>query len=308
MTVTLSLVIPMYNEEALAATTLDRVRAQLEATGLPFEIVCVDDGSTDGTARVIDEASRADGRVVALHLARNFGKEAALCAGLDAARGEAVVFIDADLQHPPELIPRMVELWRDGNDIVEAEKADRGREGLAYRLFARLFYALMGRVGGASLGRASDYKLLDREAVDALKALPEKARFFRGLVGWIGFRRAALEFEVAQRSGGRSGWSAGKLVRYAVSNILSFTTLPLYMTAWVGLVTTLLGVLLGAQTLYNYATGRAVTGFTTVILLVIFFSGIILTAIGTVAVYLAKVLDEVKGRPVYIVRKGRDRR
>ncbi|MDD5309332.1 MAG: glycosyltransferase family 2 protein [Deltaproteobacteria bacterium] len=308
MTVGLSLVVPVYNEEALIRETLGRVRAQLEATGLTFEIVCVDDGSTDDTADIIDEASRADERVVALHFARNFGKEAALCAGLDAARGDAVILIDADLQHPPELIGRMVELWREGHDIVEAEKADRGRESLAYRLFAKLFYALMGRVGGANLRRASDFKLLDRQAVEALKALPEKARFFRGLVGWIGFRRAAVRFDVPERKAGRSGWSSAKLVRYAASNIISFTTLPLYLTAWVGLVTTLLGVLLGAQTLYNFVAGNAVNGFTTVILLVIFFSGIILSAIGAVAVYLAKVLEEVKGRPLYIVRKRRDRR
>ncbi|MFO8071541.1 MAG: glycosyltransferase family 2 protein [Polyangia bacterium] len=305
MSVEISAIIPMFNEADLAAQSVRRIEEQLERVAVSFEVICVDDGSSDGTADVLAGIAAGDERVVPVLLSRNFGKESAMTAGLDAARGEAVILIDADMQHPPELIPEMVQRWREGYDVIEARKSDRGREGLLYRAFSALFYRLIGRASGADLRGSSDFKLLDRQAVDALRSLPERSRFFRGLVGWIGFRRTSIEFAVAERAGGRTSWSTGRLIRYAVGNILSFSTFPLYLTAWIGLITTLLGVGLGAQTLYNYFAGNAVSGFTTVILLVILFAGITLLAVGTVAVYLARALEEIKRRPVYLVRRPR---
>lgn len=304
MTCDLTIILPMYNEEAVVPHALEAISAQLAALELEWEILCVDDGSRDGTERVLREAAARDGRIVPVHFSRNFGKEAALAAGLDIARGQAVILMDADLQHPPELIGRMVAAWRQGFQIVDCLKAQRGRENPLHGLFARLFYRLIGGSLSSDMRGASDFKLLDREVVDALRAIPERGRFFRGLVSWVGFPRTTLEYDVQERVGGKTTWSALGLLRYAVNNLLAFSTAPLYLTAWTGFVVTILGLLLGIQTLFNYLVGRAVSGFTTVILLLIIFSGVILSSIGIVATYLAKVLDEVKNRPVYIVRRG----
>ena len=302
VSVELSVVLPMYDEQEIAIEAVRQVSEQLNSLGLSYEVVCVNDGSSDSTPRIIDEMAKTNPVVVPVHLSRNFGKEGALAAGLDTARGNAVILLDADMQHPPRLIPEMVELWCQGYDIVEARKTERGRESLLYRMFAKVFYGLISRSAGSDIRSSSDFKVLDRQVVDTVCSFPEKSRFFRGLVSWVGFESVNIDFEVEARAAGRSGWSGVQLLRYAVSNILAFTTLPLYITAWVGLITTLMGVVLSLQTLYMYLTGRAVSGFTTVILLVIFFSGITLTGVGTVAVYLAKVLKEVKGRPVFIKR------
>lgn len=298
----LSIVVPMYNEAQIAYQVITQILGEVERIGFPFEIICVDDGSTDGTANLLDEMCMKEPRLVSIHLSRNFGKESAMAAGLASARGDAVILIDGDLQHPPELISCMVELWKKGYKIVAAKKRHRGHEVWIYRVVARIFYRLMSNVMGGNMQGSSDFQLLDREAVEAVMGLTERNRFFRGLTNWIGFRSTCIEFDVMPRSGGNTRWSTAKLIRYATNNILAFTTAPLYYTAWMGVVTILLGLGLGIQTLYNYIVGHAVSGFTTVILTVIFFGGVVLTAIGVVAIYLAKVLEEVKGRPIYIVR------
>ncbi len=304
MPIRLSVVLPMFNEEDIALETIEEVSHQLARIGHPYEIVCVNDGSADRTAELLDQQARANPAVIPVHLSRNFGKEGALAAGLSASSGDATILMDADLQHPPKLIPQMVDLWQQGYDIVEARKSRRAKESLLYRMLASMFYSIARHSSGADIRGSSDFKLLDRQVVDALIALPEKSRFFRGLVKWIGFETAVIDFEVEDRAGGKSGWSVGNLLRYAVNNILAFTVAPLHFVAWLGLVTTIIGVAFGVQTMVNYVNGNAVSGFTTVILLLICFAGIILTAVGTVAVYLAKVLEEVKGRPVYIVRRS----
>ncbi len=301
--VTVSVVIPMYNEQQVAALAVSRVAEELAGLVASYEVICVDDGSADETADVLEDLARQDARVVPVHFSRNFGKEAALTAGIDVARGEAVILIDADLQHPPSLIPRMIERWRGGAEVVEAHKRRRSRENPLYRLLAWGFYRLMGLSTGDDLRGSSDYKLLDRQVVDVLRALPERGRFFRGLVAWVGFEHARLEFDVQERAAGASAWGRGQLIRYAISNVFAFSTVPLFATAWAGLFATVFAVLLAIDTLYNYVRGYAVSGFTTVIMAMAFFAGLTLMGIGVVAVYMAKVLDEVKGRPVYIVRK-----
>jgi dolichol-phosphate mannosyltransferase len=303
---TLSVIVPMFNEAPNVARLLDRVVAQLEPLGRPFEIICIDDGSTDSTAACIDEACRRDPRVQMLSLSRNFGKEAALAAGLDAARGDAVIVLDADLQHPPDLIPAMVAKWDEGFEVVEGVK-ESDSMALPYRLSAAAFYGLMGAAAGDRLRRSSDFKLLDRQVLDVLAQLPERHRFFRGLVAWVGFRVAKIPFHVSPRSAGVSKWSVLQLTRYAIRNVISFSSTPLRLVAWVGFVTLVLAALLGAQTLWNWWRGVAITGFTTVILTVLALGGLILLSLGVIAVYLAQMYDEQKARPIYVVRRNHER-
>lgn len=303
MNVEVSVVLPVFDEAPGIRGALDQLRGVLDGVGRPYEILCVDDGSADGSAELLDAIAAEDARVTAIHFSRNFGKEAALQAGLEAARGEATICLDADLQHPPELIPLMLELWAEqGFQVVEGRKRERGPESPAYRGLARLFYRLLGSVTRADMRGASDFVLLDREAVDALKRLPERNRFFRGLVQWVGFRTTRVEFDVSPRRSGGSRWDAWRLLRYGLDGILSFTTFPLVLIALAGLATTALGSGLGVIALYHWATGVAVSGFTTVILMILLFSGVILVSLGTVSLYLARLVEEVKGRPLYLVR------
>ncbi len=300
-----SLVLPMYDEEESIRECLDQVVDQLRKATASFEIVCVDDGSTDATGSLLDEAAQADPRIVPVHFSRNFGKEAALAAGLEAARGRAVLLMDADLQHPPSLIAQMVEQWRSGLDVVEAVKQGRGEEGLLYRLLARLFYLLMGRAIGRSLMTSSDFKLLDRQVVDVLLEIPERRRFFRGLVAWVGFRVARVPFQVQPRQAGRPKWSRRDLLAYSVRNLVAFSSAPLRVVAWVGFATVGAAVLLGTQSLYLYLSGQALSGFTTVVLVTLILGGLILVSLGVIAIYVASIYDEQKGRPLYVVRRPR---
>ena len=304
MSVDLSVVVPVFNEVSGIEAAISRLREVLGTLDLAaYEVVCVDDGSTDGSGPCLDRMARADSRVRVVHFTRNFGKEAALHAGLEAARGEAAIFMDADLQHPPELIPELVELWRDGGyHVVEARKRSRGNEGLLYRGLAWCFNGLMSRATGTGMHGASDYKLLARPALDALAQLPERHRFFRGLVHWIGFEHATVEFDVDPREGDTPSFRPIDLVRYAFDGFLSFSTLPLVLIATAGVATTAFGAALGAVALWHFATGVAVSGFTTVILLQVIFSGLILASLGTIALYLGRLFEEVKGRPLYLVR------
>jgi len=300
----LSVVLPMYNEEGMIDRVLSAVSEQLEASGLGFEFVCVDDGSTDRTGTLLDEVAAHDPRVVPVHFSRNFGKEAALYAGLATASGDAVLFMDADLQHPPQLIPKMLDKWREGFEVVDAVKANRGREGLWYKLAARVFYAIVGTPGGRKLRDSSDFKLLDRQVVDAVLACPERHRFFRGLVAWVGFRVARVPFEVQSRAAGETSWGLRGLVAYSLRNIVAFSSAPLRLVAWLGFITVALDALLAVQTFWNWWRGVAVDGFTTVILTVGLLCGLILLSLGVVAIYVAQLYDEQKGRPLYIVRKS----
>ena len=301
----LSVILPMFNEEGVATLALGEVKQQLEGLGVSFELVCVDDGSQDATLARVMAAAAADARIVPIVLSRNYGKEAALAAGLGAARGDAVLLMDSDLQHPPELIPQLLAKWREGFDVVNAVKANRGREGLSYRSMAYIFNRLMGSTANQAFHGASDFKLLDRQVVTALLSLPEKTRFFRGLVAWVGFRTAQVSFDVAPRAGGETKWSTRALVRYSLRNLISFSEFPLKLVAWAGFSTLLFAGAVALHTLYRYATGTAITGFTTVILLQLVLGGLLLASVGVLALYLAQLYAEVKARPTYIVRNPR---
>lgn len=306
MSVELSILLPMYNEESILAEALRQVSDQASRASSNFEIVCVDDGSADQTANLLLQTAAADPRVVPLLLSRNFGKEAALAAGLDTARGEAVLILDADLQHPVELIPQMVAAWRAGAEVVSGVKASRGTEGLTYGLLARLFNLAMG--GSSHSGHfqgASDFKLLDRQVVEALKQCPERHRFFRGLVAWVGFRTVDIPFAVKPRAGGQTKWSTRGLIRYSLRNLLSFSALPLRLIALGGFSTLLFAAGMAGWTLYRYFRGDSLEGFPTVILLQLIFGGILLTSLGVMSLYLAEMFEEIKRRPIYLYRVPR---
>jgi len=301
MFVKVSLLIPFYNEEQQIPLTLDVVVPILEQTGLEYEVIMVDDGSKDKTWDVITDACRRLPHLSGLRFSRNFGKEAAICAALDYADSDAVILMDGDLQHPPQHIPEMIRLWLEGNDIVEGVKSTRGKEGLASRLNAKVFYGLFRRFSGYDLRNASDFKLLDRKVVDEWRRLGEHDTFFRGLSAWLGFKRTAFSFEVAARQTGGSKWSIVKLANLSLNAITGFSALPLQFITIMGLI--LLGgsVILAIQTLINWFSGHADTGFTTVILLQLLIGGSIMLSLGLIGIYIARIFTEVKGRPRYII-------
>lgn len=297
----LSVVIPSYNEQENIARTAVILTEVLSGIDMEYELLFVDDGSRDETyARICAQADQ-DARVRGIRFSRNFGKEAAIFAGLRSVKGDCCVVIDCDLQHPPQVILQMLALWRDGYEVVEGVKAGRGREGLAYKLSAGLFYKLISKVTGIDMAASSDFKLLDRKVVDALGALQERGTFFRALSFWMGFRSVRVEFTVAQRAAGKSKWSFSSLLRYAITNITSFTAVPLQMVTLLGILMLFAFLVLGIQTLCRYLMGRAIEGFTTVILLLLIIGGSIMLSLGIIGHYIAKIYDEIKGRPQYII-------
>jgi glycosyltransferase involved in cell wall biosynthesis len=303
----LSVVIPCLNEGAHLQRSLSTVAETLRRLDLTWEILVVDDGSSDDTWEVLRRSAEELGGLRALRLSRQFGKEHALCAGLERARGEAVIVMDADLQHPPALIAEMVRAWRDeGFDVVEAVKQDRGRESAVSRIGARVFYALFQRLSGFDLHGASDFKLLDRRVLSSWAQMSERNVFFRGMSAWLGFRRKQISFAVEPRAGGRSGWSVLRLLRLALTGITAFSSMPVHVITGMGVLFLLFAVLLGAQTLYNKLYGDAETGFTTVIVLVLVTGSTIMIGLGVIGLYVSRIYDEVKGRPRYIVAEELD--
>jgi dolichol-phosphate mannosyltransferase len=302
--VEVSVVVPAFNEQGSIADLCVTLVGMLKRHASSFEIVVVDDGSSDETARVVRRMAKADPRVRLLELTRNFGKESALTAGLVASTGSAVLLLDADFQHPPDLVPSMIDAWRDGYEVVNAHKVSRGAEPFAYGLMSRLFNHLMSAAIGQDMDGASDFKLLDRQVVDAVLACQERHRFFRGIVSWVGFRVTSIDFAVGPRRTGRSNWKVGQLLAYSLSNIVAFTSAPLLLVAFTGFLAVLLGILLLVQTLYTYFNGSAAVGFTTVIAVQILIGGMILLSVGIVAIYVAQLYDESKRRPLFFVRRG----
>ncbi len=304
----LSIVVPAYQEAQGIAAGVRAIRAAAQATGLPFEIVIVDDGSTDGTWEAVTTLEGEVPELVCLRLSRNFGKEGAIAAGLDVVGGEACVVMDADLQHPPALLPEMVRQWREGGwDVVEAVKAHRGRESVLHQVTARTFYRVAAWLTGYDLQDASDFKLLDRRVLTEWRRLGERATFFRGLVAWLGFKRTQVTFEVPERRNGRSRWSLSALGGLAVHAVTSFSALPLQVVTVFGLVMLLVAIVVGAQAMRLWFEGRALPGFTTVILLQLIIGGFLMISLGIIGTYIARIYEEVKGRPRYVVQETRGR-
>ncbi|WP_217126051.1 glycosyltransferase family 2 protein [Hydrogenophilus thiooxidans] len=312
----LSAVVPVFNEAEGLAPLYERLSAALDAaTALlthevpqgfesdRWEILLVDDGSRDASWQEIAALASGDRRVKGIRFARNFGKEAAMAAGLHAARGQAVVILDADLQHPPELIPQMVALWQQGAQIVTAVRTDRETDPLWRRALTRLFYRLYQAISEVALTPGGgDFRLLDRRVVAALNALPERKRFLKGLANWVGFTHQTIPFRPAARHAGRSAWSLRKLWRYAIDGLVSFTTLPLHIWSSIGALVALLSAGYGGYLiLRTLVFGRDVPGYASIMVAILFLSGVQLISLGVLGEYLGRVFEEVKRRPLYLV-------
>ena len=304
----LSVVMPAFREGAHLPALLADVRSYLKQCHLPYELVLIDDGSPDNTWQVITAEAKTCQALRALRLSRNFGKEAALCAGLERARGDAVIVMDADGQHPPQLIPDMVRLWQSsGADIVEAVKRRRGRESWSSKLGAKLFYFILNKLSGFHFKGASDFKLINRKAVDAWLKMHERNVFFRGMTVWMGFTTVQIPFEVVPRSVGQSTWSLVKRLKLALIGITAFSSFPLHLVTVAGAIFLAVSVLLGFETLYLKLAGHAVSGFATVILLELIIGSLLMISLGIIGEYLARIYEEVKGRPRYLVMESIDK-
>ena len=297
----LSVVLPSYNEEEMVPVAARTVHEILAAEGIDHELLFVDDGSRDATWQRIREAAASVPAVRGVHFSRNFGKEAAIFAGLNEAKGDCVAVIDCDLQHPPEKLVEMYRLWEQGFEVVEGVKADRGKESVMHRFAAKTFYAIISRATGIDMSRASDFKLLDRKAVNVILTMREKRAFFRALSSWVGFRTTEVSYEVRERTAGESKWSTWSLMKYAVSNITAFTAMPLHLVTVFGVITLLTSVVLGIIALVQKIAGTALGGFTTVIILLLFLGSLIMISLGIIGYYVGNIYEEIKDRPRYII-------
>lgn len=300
----LSVILPAYNEQEMIAAAGETISGILAEQNIDYELLFVDDGSRDDTWREIQAASERNGKIRGVSFSRNFGKEAAILAGLSHAKGECCVVIDCDLQHPPEKIVEMYRLWEQGFEVVEGVKADRGRESAFYRFCTRCFYKLMGGAMRADMSKASDFKLLDRKVVDALLHMNERNMFFRALSSWVGYKTATVEFKVRERAAGSSKWSGRALAKYAVSNLTAFSTAPMQLVTVLGGIMLIVAVVLSAVSLVQKFTGQALGGFTTVIIVQLFVGSVIMISLGIIGHYIARIYEEVKGRPRYIISRS----
>ena len=303
----LSIIIPAFNEEENIENTVKVVSGIMYEAMIPYELVFVSDGSRDQTFAKILALAENDHHIRGLEFSKNFGKEAAMFAGLAAAKGGCAVVMDCDLQHPPQTIVEMYKLWEEGFEIVEGVKNTRGKESLFHKLFAGTFYKLLTSLTGTEMEDTSDFKLLDKAVVDVLLSMPERKTFFRAMSFWVGFKSCQVTYDVQERAFGTTKWSFYKLAKYAVSNIVAFSTKPLSIVGYMGGFSLLLGLVVGIQTLVKWFRGQALEGFTTVILLLLFLGGGILLGLGILGTYIGAIYQEVKARPRYIVRLDTDK-
>ncbi len=299
----LSVILPAYNEKDMILVATETLAGILDKEGIAFELLFVNDGSTDGTWDAICRAREKDPRVCGICFSRNFGKEAAMFAGLEKARGDCCVVLDCDLQHPPEKIVEMYRLWEQGYEVVEGIKEDRGQETGLHRFAANSFYGLISRATGMDMASSSDFKLLDRKVVDTLNAMPERNVFFRALSFWVGFRRAEVKYDVRERTAGESKWSTRALIKYAVTNIGSFSSAPLHLITVMGVIALIVAIVFSVVSLVQKLMGVALGGFTTVIILLLLFGSLIMISLGIIGYYIARIYEEVKGRPRYVIEE-----
>ncbi|MFJ8234694.1 glycosyltransferase family 2 protein [Ureibacillus sp. NPDC094379] len=304
----LSIVIPSYNEEKMILKAAQTINQLLKESNIHAELIFVNDGSKDGTWESIQRSSEEIEAVKGINFSRNFGKEAAILAGLEFAKGDCCVVMDCDLQHPPETVVQMYRLWEEGFEIVEGVKLTRGKESKLHGMFSKSFYRMINRATGFDMSKSSDFKLLDRKVVDAYIQLPERKLFFRALSFWLGFKSIQVEFDVGERTEGETKWSYVSLLKYALNNITSFSTAPMQLITLIGVLFLLFSVILGVQSLINYLSGHSLEGFTTIILLLLGTGSLIMISLGIIGFYISKIYEEVKRRPRYIVSGKTDSR
>ena len=300
----IAIVIPVYNEADALRSNFLAIREQLKADDILCRFMFVDDGSKDATWSVLESLSKDFPEVGAVRFARNFGKELALCAGLDSIDADLYVTMDSDLQHPPRYIKSMLEtLDSEGVNLVEGIKASRGKESLKYKIVAKSFYKFLKWITGLDMDNSSDFKVMDQEVVEVIRGFKERNLFFRGITNWVGFNRVSFPFEVEDRGAGQSHFSTAKLILLAGNAILSYTSKPLYLTLFSGIVFLIFAIVLGIQTLFNYFSGHAISGFSTVILLLLITGSMVMLSLGIIGAYISRIYEEIKDRPRYIISK-----
>lgn len=299
----LSVVLPAYNEELIVAKTCRVLRDLLTDAGISYELVLVNDGSRDRTWEEIEKAGEKDPHVLGVHFSRNFGKEAAVFAGLAQATGDVIAVMDCDLQHPPQTLIEMYRLWEAGYEVIEGVKESRGKESFLHEKCAGFFYGIMSKATGVDMQNASDFKMMDRKVVNSILSMPEQNMFFRATSSWVGYKTTSVKFVVQEREVGESKWSTGSLIRYAFTNIVAFTTVPLQFVTVAGVVCFLCSVLLAIYSFVQYFTGQAVEGYTTTLIVLLFIGSAVMMSLGIIGYYIAKIYEEVKRRPRYIISK-----
>lgn len=297
----LSVVLPSFNEEAMIERAAFAVGSVLQRAAIPHELIFVDDGSKDETWARIESTAAVTPTVRGVHFSRNFGKEAAILAGLSKAKGDCCAVIDCDLQHPPEKLVEMYELWEQGYDVIEGEKSSRGKESGLHAFAANTFYKIISVATGIDMANASDFKLLDRKAVDALIRMPERGAFFRALSSWIGFRTTRVQFDVREREAGESKWSTKSLIKYALNNITAFSNVPMQFVTVMGVLCLLAFVVFGVVSLVRLIAGAAVGIGTALGLLMLLIGGVCMLALGVIGFYVGRIYDEIKRRPRFII-------
>jgi len=299
----LSVVIPAYNEGLGIQSAILQVIDSVETCGVDWEIIVLDDGSRDETFRIVSALAESEPRIKALALSRNFGKEGAMLAGLEHSQGEVIIIMDADLQHPPKLIPEMFNKWREGAQIVHAVKRSRNRDTLMKKTTAYFINKMVSGLGGININNSSDFKLMDREIVEIIvRQLPERQRFFRGLTSWLGFNEEYIYFDVEDRLEGSSKWSFWSLLELSITALTSFTSLPLRIITFLGIATLILGFFVASDAIISLLNGQAVSGFATTIISLLLIGSFIMISLGIIGEYIAKIYEEVKARPHYLVR------
>ena len=299
------ILVPVKDEKdslPLLFAELDEVLASV-AGNYNFHVVVLDDGSTDNSVVAAKSYASKAYSIGVISFTRNFGKEAAIAAGLSKCQSDAYIIMDSDLQHPPSILPEMLTQWENGYKLVEGVKQDRGQESSVYRIFSGIFYRTLNRMGALDLKDGSDFKLLDNEIAEVIRGLPEKSRFFRGLIDWMGFPSYKIPFRVQNRKSGKSSWNTWKLISYSLLSISSFSSIPLQLVTIIGMATLFLSLSLGSVTLFLFSSGEAVTGFTTVILLLLLIGSMLMISMGLIGLYISRIYEEVKARPAYMIKE-----
>ena len=300
----ISIVVPALNEEQNLPILYQRIRAAISNMQETFELIFVDDGSSDRTAQAIADLHKQDPRVKLLSFSRNFGHQAALSAGLDYAKGDAVISMDADLQHPPEVIPQMIASWKNGAEVVNTIRTSSQGAGLVKRLTSHFYYHLFRKLTGLDIPmHSADFRLLDKKVVHAFRQLPERTRFLRGLAVWVGYRQDRITYSAPERHAGKSQYTLRRMLRLGEHGLVAFTTAPLYMAIYLGFLEVIAGFLYALYILYVFfAHGHLIEGWTSTVLVVVIIGGVQLIMMGLVGLYVGTIYSEVKHRPLYLLR------